>query len=304
LTLEERTLWYENAFRPAISALLGDAIASEWPATYETERLRACKARGGYSWGTKLIPKDVVSDLADCIRDQLNTNRTLTREDMTWASDFFFLHTIRGVKHASFHRVDSESSEYYLNDFILDARLSGRVPFVGDWYIDVGIEISSEENACLQWMTNAHPRIVQQALHISDDSAQRITDITSSQYSRDLSSHLTAVSGFRIVPGVRAQGEFEARYLQAYTTDKSVVYNPEGGHHAKFLTTKEAMGHTQPAKTVEGIYTIYEQAMIANSSNARLEVRVPYRFATQVLIEFDVDQLRDSLCAFTREEWW
>ena len=64
------------------------------------------------------------------------------------------------------------------------------------------------------------------------------------------------------------------------------------------------MGVNQPAKTIEGIYSIYEEARTANSSNARLEVRVPYEFATEVLMQFDPDVLKSSLCSFTREEWW
>jgi hypothetical protein len=141
-------------------------------------------------------------------------------------------------------------------------------------------------------------------LRISNRHAERISDINSSKYTRDPVSHLTAISGFRAVPGVRGQGMYEAAYIQAYTTDKAVVYHPEGRHHAKFITIKEAMQFKHPSKTIEGIYNIYDEARTANSSNARLEVRVPYQFATQVLIELDPNVLKDCLCSFTRQEWW
>ncbi|KAF9441121.1 hypothetical protein P691DRAFT_607543, partial [Macrolepiota fuliginosa MF-IS2] len=52
LTAEQRALWYEHGIRPAIRRLLGEAIVSEWPATYNSERRRAEKNRGGYSWST------------------------------------------------------------------------------------------------------------------------------------------------------------------------------------------------------------------------------------------------------------
>jgi hypothetical protein len=304
LSEHERAFWYENGFRPAITALLGHSIASEWPANYSTEQFRAKKSRGGFAWGTKLIPSYAVDNLTDRIRAELAMNPLIADDDIAWASNFFVLHTIRGTKHSTFHQVAVESAEYYLDEFVRDAQLSIEVPEVGDWYIDVGIQISSEREECLQWTTYSHCEVIRQALRTSDQNAERISDINSSKYSRDPVSHLTAISGFRAVPGVRAQGEYEAAYIQAYTTDKSVVYHPEGRHHAKFITIKEAMSVDHPTKTIEGIYSIYEEARTANSSNARLEVRVPYRFATQVLMQFDTDALKECLCSFTRQEWW
>jgi hypothetical protein len=304
LTERERAFWYENGFRPAIATLLGQSIASEWPANYSTEQFRAKKTRGGFAWGTKLIPSNVVDHLANRIRMELDSNPLIADNDIAWARNFFILHTIRGTKHSTYHQVDVESAEYYLYDFVQSAQLSNEVPEVGDWYIDVGVEISSDQEECLQWTTATHYQVVQQALRISDQNAERISDINSSKYSRDPVSHLTAISGFHAVPGIRARGEYEAAYIQAYTTDKSIVYHPEGRHHAKFITIKEAMGVDHPTKTIEGIYGIYEEACTANSSNARLEVRVPYRFATKVLMQFDPDTLKDCLCSFTRQEWW
>lgn len=302
----ERSLWYEHGFRPAIINLLGANIASEWPATVETERIRAQRRGGALAWGTKMIAKDAVEGLADRIRYELDSSN-LAPHDIAWARGFFILHTIRGAKHSSFHQATPAQAQFYLDEFIwTDGKLSHEVPEVGNWFIDVAIEISSSmpDPHCLQWMTSTHNVVLQQALRISDENATRLSDITSSQYSRDLSSHLTALSGFRVTPGKRGEGDYQAKYVQAYTTDKSVVYNPDSGHHAKFLTMKDAMGDTQPPKTVDGIYTIYEAALESNSSNARLEMRVPFEFATTALLEFDPDLLQSCLCSYTRQEWW
>ncbi|KAF9444082.1 hypothetical protein P691DRAFT_778498 [Macrolepiota fuliginosa MF-IS2] len=305
LSVEQRAFWYERGFRPAIRTLLGDRVASEWPATLETERIRARKSRGGFAWATKTIQQDAVRELAEQIRQELENDPFLDDGDARWAGNFFFLHTIRGVKHRHYHRVDAESAEHFLTEFLTEAQLSPDAVTAGDWYIDVGIEVSSSVGDCVQWMTASHSDLVQQALRIPEEHANRITRIGSSKYSRDLSSHLTALSGFRIVPGAQAQGEFEATYIQAYTTDKSVVYNPEGRHHAKFLTTKEALScQDHPTQTIGGIYSIYAGARDANSSSARLEVRIPFRFATDVLLEFDSDVIRRSVCVFAREDWW
>jgi hypothetical protein len=228
----------------------------------------------------------------------------MSATDREWARDFFVLHTIRGEKDSSFHRVDEHSAGHYLEEFAFDADLSWKVPEVGEWYVDVAIQISSDSGDCLQWITSSHADVIQQALHISDRDAERISSINSSKYERDTVSHLTAVSGFRVVPGVRARGQFDARYVQAYATDKAVVYNPNAGHHAKYLTTKAALQREHPIPVIEGIFTIYKEGLTANASNARLEVRVPYAFATKALVEFDTEVLRGCLAAFTREEWW
>lgn len=214
------------------------------------------------------------------------------------------MHTIRGVKHGNFHHVDVVSAQLFLDELMEDSQLSYEVPNIGEWYIDVAIQISDDRQGCLQWITSAHYAVIEQAMRITHEHAERISDINSSKYSRDHASHLTAISGFRATPGVQAEGPFEVAYIQAYTTDKSVVYNIDGAHHAKFLTLAEAMGTIQPPTMVNGLYDIYAAALRANSSSARVEVRVPFAFATAVLVEFDPLVLRDCLCSFTREEWW
>ncbi|GLB36947.1 hypothetical protein LshimejAT787_0312340 [Lyophyllum shimeji] len=250
-----------------------------------TEHIRAQKHRGGFQWGTRMIPKEDVDNLAHCIREKLQErfgDPFIDQNDVAWATDFFILHTIRGTKHTTLHHLDRASADYYLTEFLHDARLSAEVPEIGEWYIDVGIQISSERHECLQWMTGGHSTMLQEALHIPAHHADRISSINSSKYSRDPVSHLTA----------------------AYTTDKTVTANTEGRHHAKYLTTDEAMGQQQPTRTIDGLYTLYQEAQTANSSSARLEVRVPLEFGSQVLLEFDHNRISTCLCAFPRDDWW
>lgn len=212
------------------------------------------------------------------------------------------MHTIQGIKHATMHQADPLSARHYLAEFFHNTQLMDNTPQLGDWYIDVGIQIISDRQECLQWITVTHHLVAQQALHISDFHTERITQINSSKYSRDLASHLTSISGFHIVPGAQVEGEFQAKYLQAYTTDKSIVYNTDSSHHAKFLTTREALGCIQLTKTINGIHDIYNKARDVNASSACLEARVPYQFTTLALLEFDPTIIHSCLCSFTHEE--
>jgi hypothetical protein len=191
-----------------------------------------------------------------------------------------------------------------LEEYFEDAHIPPEATQTGSWWIDVGVEFSSPDNACLQWTTSSHPHIVEEVLRISEDHARRVTQLGSSKYSRDLASHLTGVSGCRIEPGPQAQGEFEAAYFQLYTTDKALTYNPEGGHHGKAMTTEAAMGAVQPPPFADGLLKLYQDAAKTNSSNARIEVRVPMQYAVQVLVNVRSAVIRSSLLSFTRSEWW
>ncbi|KXN82138.1 hypothetical protein AN958_03192 [Leucoagaricus sp. SymC.cos] len=303
LTEKQRAFWYENGFRPAIAALLGEQTASEWPATYKAEKERARNHGGGYSWSKKIIPSVYVEDLMEKVRESLDDFALTDPEDNDWARNFFVLHTIRGVKHSTLHHVDPASAQHYLSEFINSAHLSDEIYEHGCWYVDVGIEISSPAGDCVQWITASHRKVVQQALRISMQHATRITKSSSSLYARDLSSHLTSLSGFRLHPGSCAQGEYEAVYVQAYTTDKSVVYNIDKGHHSKYIDVKDVID-MKGADHLESILRIYEAAATANPSKARLEVRVPFSKAAHVLTQFESTIMRECLCTFPRNDWW
>lgn len=271
---------------------------SDWPPDFQGEMFRAKKHTGRIAYQTKMIPESQVPDLAQEIR--LN----LLQGGIDWANGFFFTHTVRGVKHSTQHCCDPEAAELSLEYLLYMVSLSPAAIEQGEWWVDVGLELLNEDEKCLQWGTSSHSSIVRHVLEISQSDATRITTLGSSKYSRDIASHLMAVSGCRIVPGTQARGPYEAAYFQMYTTDKAITYNPEGRHHGKALTLAEAMGDTQPVPFIEGLDALFRSARTKNASNARVEVRVPYEHASSILINPDMDIFRTSLLAFTRSDWW
>ncbi|KAG6818435.1 hypothetical protein H0H93_005013 [Arthromyces matolae] len=303
LTRRERELLYKHGIRPAIQYLLGNQ-ASEWPATVETEEIRAKRYRGGYSFLTKVIPKEVVRYLSASIKHFISSDDTLSPEDKEWACSIMYLHTVRGTKNVTSHRVDHHAAHLALIEFLDDSHLPYNLSEVGRWYIDVAIEVISARDRSLQWVASSHANVLEELLSVESEHARRITSIGSSKYALDISSHLTALAGMRCTPGVLAEGPYECKYVQLYTTDKAVVYNIDAGHHAKFLTTKEAMADTQPAPTIHGLHTIYEEARSNNPSHARAEMRVPIDYATDVLVFLDTNVLRNALCSFETKKWW
>jgi hypothetical protein len=297
LTTDERKTFYEKGLRPAIEELLPGNV-SEWPATVDNEMFRAKKHSGAFAYQIKMIPAYAVPLLADSIRENLD------RHAVPWGEDLFVLHTIRGTKHSSKHSQNEEAAAHALNEHCYHARIPlESICNEGRWWIDVGLEFYSD-NSCLQWTTRSHFHIARSVLGISDSNARRITRLGSSKYSRDIVSHLPEISGCRIEPGRHAEGANEVAYCQLYVTDKALTYNPEKGRHGKYITMGEAMGTKQPTPFFSGLYDLYMTARERNDTNARIELRVPFDHATEVLQWIPTRVVKDSLVAFRRKDWW
>lgn len=297
VTAEQQADFYEYGMRPTLCQLLGDR-AADLPPTVEAELIRARSWSGRLSLGSRTLPDYALEQFGDLLRQNLDAN------GIEWAQDLVFLHQIRGVKNTSFHppasqTIASEAFRRFLtqNNIRYDDLL-------GIWcFVDVGLEISLPDGSCLGWSTDGHALLIQVFLEISAANARRITSLGSSKYVRDPLSHLMGASGFRITPGVRAEGPHEAAYIQAYSTDKSLTYAHESGHFAKFVTAAQIL-RGQGERFAEEMYRIYRAAAETNHSAARLEVRVPLEHASNVLLNPSVDLLRRSLLRFTPEEFW
>lgn len=249
---------------------------------------------------TKMLPSHVLRQFGVCLRSALEEN------NIEWADSLVFLHQVRGMKATTGHDLNVFSANNALREFLEENSISEECTREGIWYIDVGLEVSSVEGMCLLWRTDSHPHVVKHVTGISEQHANRITDLGSQQYARDLSSHLLDVSGCRITPGRQGEGRFQVSYLQLYSTDKSLTYNPEGIYFSKAMSCDEAIGKVQPPSFTTALFHLYRNASLSNNSNsnARVEVRVPLEHATAALIDFSDELIQRSLVAFTSNSWW
>ncbi|KAG6875920.1 hypothetical protein C0993_006801, partial [Termitomyces sp. T159_Od127] len=218
LTVEERCLWYKHGFRPALCNLIWPAFASELPASVETEVIRARKFKGGFSLGTEIITREAVSDLAGYIRAALNDS-----DAPDWLANFFVLHTIRRIKQQStFHSIEDDGPITALDDLLSNYHLSPRIRFEGQWFIDVGIEISSRNQSCLQRITSSHHEIVHQVLGIDDDVAIRNCTWSEEEAEEDESGRRPLLSMRHCIPivanGVVFSGELCSRMSHGFGT--------------------------------------------------------------------------------------
>ncbi|KAF8956187.1 hypothetical protein BDZ97DRAFT_1764028 [Flammula alnicola] len=305
LSQAEQKVFYEQGLLPAVQ-FLSDDQAAEWPATYDDEMFRARGRNGQLNFQTKVIAEWLVEYLGDYIRIYLEAN------GCSWATGLVFLHQIRGVKHSSQHSLGRDNANAALVNFLQQNQLLR--PDNDDvgtlmsseqskWWVDVGLEVASQEKRCLAWRTDSHFAIVKSLCGIDEGNADRLTTPTSSQYTRDMASHLTAVSGCRIAPGPHARSQFGVQYVQLYTTDKSLIYRPDRFHHGKFITPADILKGKGVAYA-ENLFQLYRNAAKKSYSLARVEVRVPLEQASRVLRNVSEGLLRDSLLSFSPNVWW
>ncbi|PPQ80694.1 hypothetical protein CVT26_006697 [Gymnopilus dilepis] len=296
LSQAQQRTFYEKGLRPAIADIL-DIESLEWPATYADEFWRARGRNGQLSFTTKTIPSAAVYDLANAIRNSLRRN------DVPWHFGLVVLHQIRGVKHSSSHNLDRQSAKRALSQFFAQNSLSRDALLCGTWWIDVALNITSDDGRSYAWRTDAHFHLTRKALGLSEDVAQRITSIGSSKYTRDLTSHLAAVSGWRISPGPRAEGKYSCCYFQGYTTDKALTARVDSGHHGKFTTCQDVLSG-KAIQWSEDLFNLNRNACTTNSSTARMEMRVPLKHAITVFLDVDDQLIRRSIVSVNSVVWW
>lgn len=299
LTQYELARLYENVLRPAAECVL-DHQAAEWPATYQDEMFRARTRNGQLAFQTKIIPREMGDIWAERVVDFLKYSTN------GWGNGVLFLHQLRGVKHSSTHSPDASTVQDKFNQFLQANHFNFAAELNPDqarWWIDVGIEIASSAQRCLAWRTDSHPAMVKNVCDLPDNVANRITRPGSSKYTRDMLAHLPGVSGCRICPGVRGQGQHLVKYLQFYMTDKSIIYHPEKGYFGKYITCTDIIRGKDMA-FIDQLYSLYTNAIGSCYSLARLELRVPFSSASNVLINLDENLLRQSLFSFEPEVIW
>ncbi|KAJ8085322.1 hypothetical protein PM082_004118 [Marasmius tenuissimus] len=288
--------FYVKGVRPTIEEILPESV-SDWPPSYTAEVFRITRTSTGRpAYGSKMLPREFLKKFVDVLREKLAGNK------VSWAAEFFFMHSVRGVKLTSFHDPNLESAAFALEELLSEVSLSHEATSQGRWYIDVALEVRSQKKECLQWTTHSHPAIIAAVLQISQREANRMTGLGSSRYQRDNASHLTALSGCRIEPR-SGSGPLDVVYIQLYTTDKATTYCPEGGFHGKAISMKMAMGCEQPVSFLSNLIKSYIDS-VAIASHARVEVRVPFHHALDVLLNIPKVLIQKSLAAFECEVWW
>lgn len=311
LSQEEGAIFYEKGLLPTMQELEEDTLlASEWPPTYQDEMWRARKASGQFSFTTKILRKEQVPRFGRLLI------RKLRHAGVRWAKGLCFLHQIRGVKAATIHdatisdplfddgyEAEDEPcySEFLERNHVIEHRMKEH-----SWYVDVGLEVKSLDGHSLVLRTDHHFHAVMLAFGADQNIARRLTSFNNPMYARDMVVGMPGVAGFRIEPGVTMGGDFQVKYGQGYTTDKTHTYLHDKGHVAKRLSLEKvlAMKKGEVSTYCNSLHNLYMNAGAGHPSNVRLEVRVPISQAHRALQNIDEEALRSCILAFNNVEWW
>jgi hypothetical protein len=221
--------------------------------------------------------------------------------EVPWGKDLVFGTELRGIKNITEHTPEPENADDALYSLFRGFSHNGQ-DVEGDWYVDVALELILKDKAVV-WHADCYWPIMEQLLGFSTREVNR-TIANKHLFEMDINQHLTQVAGFR-ARCKKGTGPYEVLYIQAYTSDKALTYQPEGGNFGKTLKASHAMeGGENGPSYVGRLLDAYEEARKSIDVVARLEVRVPLRHAATVLLAFPRDLYRQTALVFPRQLWW
>jgi hypothetical protein len=164
--------------------------------------------------------------------------------------------------------------EHLLRDFDIDEFERGH------WYLDiattVSVELESGQAVCGLPSANAHPEIIQHFTGLPIAECVRLVNQRSGCYQRDEVAHLGEIAGFRIT--LEEPGAHGICYLQVYSTDKAVIYRPNGKQKAKSTSARSILDDWQRERQNHFIplQSAFISASATHSTAVRFESRIPF----------------------------
>ncbi|KAG2355242.1 hypothetical protein BDR07DRAFT_1381622 [Suillus spraguei] len=225
LTFDQKKGLYEKGLMPVLQALSPDTVTN-WSVNYEGAQTRARKARGLFQYGTRPFSGSHVRRLGYDLAERLG---------------MLFMVQMQGVKEAHQHHPDDLDSadlalQNALSDFYYDELMEEE-----HCYVDVGLELS-EPGYAYQWRTDAHAELLSGVTDIPAPRARAL--VKAREAAVDYSSGLIQLSGCRVPIPLQTSNIV---YFQAYTTDKALIQQNNGGRHSLFITGKAALEEEEPA---------------------------------------------------------
>ena len=210
---------------------------------------------------------------------------------------------IQAVKEVHTHALSDLLDSYTSFGALMDG-LMRELILRGQSWVDVGLQISQEDHV-LQWRTDAHHFLAKEFSDLSLNAAARLCTLPSHSYHRDYVAGLVDLSGFRATLNPHDPDSGSA-YIQAYTTDKSLIAHLEAGRHGLFMRGRDALrgdGDDHTPAYCKRMMNIY-RAGVRHTTAARVEARIPARSAVRAMLDFPERLLEQTLCRYPAVDWW
>lgn len=291
LTQEQLTVLYNDCIRPAVAYVRYSEVA-HWPVSYDAE-FKRLSSRRGLGQSTYPISTEILSEFGEALLENLQA--------LPWGAGAFFFHQIRGIRAVYQHEIDQSDDTLQA---LLDAHFIPNSINTHHFWVDVGMEFM-DHNRVLWWRADAHWRIIQQVLNISEQDARRA--VQSARYSFDAACQLSAIGGCRFVPTQDHGAETGTTYIQLYNTEKQVTYavNNRERYNSKHLDIADAILDAECISSYfHSVHTRFKDARRNFEGYARLEVRLPLRNANHTIFNGSSANLSQSLVGFKNCHWW
>ncbi|TFK61412.1 hypothetical protein BDN72DRAFT_904123 [Pluteus cervinus] len=289
LSVPERRTFYDEVLLPAIKRSL-PTLAHHWPPSFNAEAWRAKNKVHGFQSGTLSISSDDITAFNAAILHYA--------AKIPWMKGMRFGVQVRGVKNLYYH----SPFDYGEVKRDLDSLKANFDTSDGFWWVDVGLEFFAPERAIL-WRADGHANLVAAITGCSmEEAGNKLRN--NRRYRKDLSSHLTSAAGFRVIISPDG-GKYDEAFIQAYTTDKIPTYHRDSHGYSKTLTIKNAMKERSIptyCEDLQGVYTDCREGKLKVA--ARVEMRVPFKHAEDVLYDPDLEKIQDSLFDMKATTWW
>ena len=295
LTEDQLSAVYDRGLYPAVCNLAPE-LATNWSPSYAAAKLRARNLNGTYQIGTHPFPGNTAHRLGRTIKRYLQTA-------LPWASGCVWMVQIQGVKEAHTHAPSDLLDSYTCFGALMDGFMRELI-LRGQSWVDVGLQISQEDHV-LQWRTDAHHFLAKEFSDLSLNAAARLCTLPSHSYHRDYVAGLVDLSGFRATLNPHDPDSGSA-YIQAYTTDKSLIAHLEAGRHGLFMRGRDALrgdGDDHTPAYCKRMMNIY-RAGVRHTTAARVEARIPARSAVRAMLDFPERLLEQTLCRYPAVDWW
>ncbi|KAG7439378.1 uncharacterized protein BT62DRAFT_924773, partial [Guyanagaster necrorhizus] len=143
-----------------------------------------------------------------------------------------------------------------------------------DVFVDVALELSVKEGAVM-WCSDGHAVVLQRLLQMHQTEADKWMC-----FGCHITTHTTPLR------------QFNATFVQMYTTDKCLTYDMQASNNAKFVTAVNLMKKSKYTynEFLGKLYGVFADAAWHNNVHARIEVRVPLANAEDVFADVPVWQ--------------
>lgn len=293
---------YDECIRPAIQVVCSSRL-SHWPPSYIAALANCRDARGKLHFKTIDLSHDLLDGFVAILKTKLSQIPKL--------EDVYFMHEVRGTKGFTIHDPADPQERWECLHRELNFLDFGKITSK-DWYIDVGLEVYLP-NHVLQWLTDAHPRLLhfglpKQARNDANSLDRLLNDPR--HFFSDLVAQFREFAGFRSIPLRKGLAD-SVVYLNVYTTDKEPTYQLHAGSFRKH-NPSELLQNTTGAKLIKNADTmmgLFGQCMgdaerAPNEGSARYEVRVALSETPDTLVGISNRLLRDSIVAIPVDLWW